>query len=271
MRWCLFLLATGLVGCGGFSYGDVLGAGGGWAKTILHNAALAEMFAAFFARVAAIDGVTVYIAGAGGQAADSSEVFEGIDSTLLFATLSVVVVILLFTYRSPSLWLLPIMCAGVSLTVARIDEEGFDVSLIPETLERTTLGAALLVFFVVPDVWISRRALSSWPSALRSCGFALAGALVTSAAARSAIVRFPVHPRPSQYVPARPAAPPVMAGRADSNDDASRALARIGNALSSPVRLELLDYLVSVDEATATVISSDDTATTSTWTRTGRP
>jgi riboflavin synthase len=31
---------------------------------------------------------------------------------------------------------------GVSLTVARIDDESFDVSLIPETLERTTLGAA---------------------------------------------------------------------------------------------------------------------------------
>jgi riboflavin synthase len=31
---------------------------------------------------------------------------------------------------------------GVSLTVARIDAEGFDVSLIPETLERTTLGEA---------------------------------------------------------------------------------------------------------------------------------
>lgn len=31
---------------------------------------------------------------------------------------------------------------GVSLTVARIDDEAFDVSLIPETLERTTLGAA---------------------------------------------------------------------------------------------------------------------------------
>ncbi len=29
---------------------------------------------------------------------------------------------------------------GVSLTVARIDDDGFDVSLIPETLERTTLG-----------------------------------------------------------------------------------------------------------------------------------
>ena len=30
---------------------------------------------------------------------------------------------------------------GVSLTVARIDDAGFDVSLIPETLERTNLGA----------------------------------------------------------------------------------------------------------------------------------
>ncbi len=32
---------------------------------------------------------------------------------------------------------------GVSLTVARIDDAGFDVSLIPETLERTTLGGAV--------------------------------------------------------------------------------------------------------------------------------
>jgi len=31
---------------------------------------------------------------------------------------------------------------GVSLTVARIDDGGFDVSLIPQTLERTNLGAA---------------------------------------------------------------------------------------------------------------------------------
>ena len=31
---------------------------------------------------------------------------------------------------------------GVSLTVARIDDESFDVSLIPETLERTNRGAA---------------------------------------------------------------------------------------------------------------------------------
>ncbi len=36
-----------------------------------------------------------------------------------------------------------ISVGGVSLTVARIDEEGFDVSLIPETLRQTTLGSAI--------------------------------------------------------------------------------------------------------------------------------
>lgn len=40
----------GLVACGGFSYGDVLGAGEGWAKSILFNAQLREQFAAFFER-----------------------------------------------------------------------------------------------------------------------------------------------------------------------------------------------------------------------------
>jgi len=40
----------GVVAVGGFSYGDVLGAGLGWAHTIRLNAALADQFAAFFAR-----------------------------------------------------------------------------------------------------------------------------------------------------------------------------------------------------------------------------
>jgi phosphoribosylformylglycinamidine synthase len=41
---------TGLVACGGFSYGDVLGAGGGWAKSILHSDSLRGQFETFFAR-----------------------------------------------------------------------------------------------------------------------------------------------------------------------------------------------------------------------------
>ena len=39
-----------LVACGGFSYGDVLGAGGGWAKSILHNERLRAEFLRFFER-----------------------------------------------------------------------------------------------------------------------------------------------------------------------------------------------------------------------------
>ncbi|UNU10508.1 phosphoribosylformylglycinamidine synthase [Xanthomonas translucens] len=41
---------TGLAACGGFSYGDVLGAGRGWATSILERPALRDAFAAFFAR-----------------------------------------------------------------------------------------------------------------------------------------------------------------------------------------------------------------------------
>ncbi len=40
----------GLVSCGGFSYGDVLGAGQGWAKSILHNAKTNDVFNTFFHR-----------------------------------------------------------------------------------------------------------------------------------------------------------------------------------------------------------------------------
>ena len=40
----------GVIACGGFSYGDVLGAGEGWAKTILYHERVRPMFAEFFAR-----------------------------------------------------------------------------------------------------------------------------------------------------------------------------------------------------------------------------
>ena len=40
----------GVAACGGFSYGDVLGAGEGWAKSILFNPRLRDAFSGFFAR-----------------------------------------------------------------------------------------------------------------------------------------------------------------------------------------------------------------------------
>ena len=63
-------------------------------------------------------GLTVHIAGPAASAADAVKIFKGIDTTLLYATLAVIIVLLLITYRSPVLWLLPIISAGVSLTVA---------------------------------------------------------------------------------------------------------------------------------------------------------
>ncbi|MGD0684227.1 MAG: MMPL family transporter [Streptosporangiaceae bacterium] len=64
------------------------------------------------------NGLATHIAGPLGSAADSANSFKGIDGTLLVATLIVVIVLLLITYRSPVLWLLPVMSAGIALTSA---------------------------------------------------------------------------------------------------------------------------------------------------------
>jgi RND superfamily putative drug exporter len=64
------------------------------------------------------NGMSVHITGPLGTAADSSTAFKGIDSTLLFATLTVVIVLLLITYRSPVLWLLPVISAVIALISA---------------------------------------------------------------------------------------------------------------------------------------------------------
>jgi putative drug exporter of the RND superfamily len=64
-------------------------------------------------------GLHVYIGGPAASANDELKIFKGIDTTLLYAALAVVIVLLLLTYRSPVLWLLPIISAGVALTVAQ--------------------------------------------------------------------------------------------------------------------------------------------------------
>jgi putative drug exporter of the RND superfamily len=64
------------------------------------------------------DGMSVHITGSLGYAADSGKAFKGIDGTLLYSALAVVIVLLLLTYRSPSLWLLPVLSAGVALVTA---------------------------------------------------------------------------------------------------------------------------------------------------------
>ncbi|MFD0224750.1 MMPL family transporter [Streptomyces hirsutus] len=64
-------------------------------------------------------GLAVHITGPGGTSADFAEAFEGIDSTLLFAAMGVVVVMLLFTYRSPTLLLVPLLSVICALYTAQ--------------------------------------------------------------------------------------------------------------------------------------------------------
>jgi RND superfamily putative drug exporter len=65
------------------------------------------------------DGLAVHITGPGGVARDSAEAFSGIDSTLLLAALGVVIVMLLITYRSPSLLLMPVLAVVAALFSAQ--------------------------------------------------------------------------------------------------------------------------------------------------------
>jgi len=63
-------------------------------------------------------GLTAYITGPAGVGADQSAAFKGIDGVLLYSTVAVVVILLLLTYRSPTLWLLPLMSSGIALFIA---------------------------------------------------------------------------------------------------------------------------------------------------------
>ncbi|WP_244876841.1 MMPL family transporter [Winogradskya consettensis] len=65
------------------------------------------------------DGLNSYVTGPMGFAADNTEAFEGIDTTLLSATVLVVIALLLLIYRSPVLWLLPVISAGMTLVLAQ--------------------------------------------------------------------------------------------------------------------------------------------------------
>jgi putative drug exporter of the RND superfamily len=65
------------------------------------------------------EGLDGYVTGPGGYSAESAEAFAGIDGKLLGMAAAVVVVILLLTYRSPVLWVLPVLSAGIALFVAQ--------------------------------------------------------------------------------------------------------------------------------------------------------
>ncbi|MFC8388284.1 MMPL family transporter [Streptomyces sp. NPDC057238] len=65
-------------------------------------------------------GVDVAVGGPAGSLTDSVAVFDGLDTTLLLATGLVVAVLLLLTYRSPVLWLLPLISVGFAAVLTQV-------------------------------------------------------------------------------------------------------------------------------------------------------
>src|SRR5580704_13612976 len=90
------------------------------------------------------NGLAVHITGPLGTAADSADAFKGIDGVLLYATLVVVIVLLLITYRSPVLWLMPVISAGVALATA----QGLIYLLAKQGLTVNAQSAGILLVLV---------------------------------------------------------------------------------------------------------------------------
>ncbi len=65
------------------------------------------------------EGVVAHVTGPAGFSADASKAFEGINSTLLFATAALVFVLLVLIYRSPVFWALPLLAVLVAESVVR--------------------------------------------------------------------------------------------------------------------------------------------------------
>lgn len=71
-------------------------------------------------REAVPDGVRVQVTGPAGIEADLAQVFDGANTRLLAATALVVAVLLILTYRSPILWLVPLLTVGLADRVAAV-------------------------------------------------------------------------------------------------------------------------------------------------------
>ncbi|KAA1422994.1 MMPL family transporter [Mumia zhuanghuii] len=66
------------------------------------------------------EGIDVQVTGPAAVQADISKVFEGADMRLLLVTMAVVAILLVVTYRSPILWIIPLLVVGVADRIAAV-------------------------------------------------------------------------------------------------------------------------------------------------------
>ncbi|MFI7240767.1 MMPL family transporter [Streptomyces qinglanensis] len=139
-------------------------------------------------------GLSVELGGPGAMAADSSEIFESVDGTLMLGTAAVVAVLLVLTYRSPVLWLVPLLVVGAAALVARALVHGlvqaFDLTATTMNTSVMTVlvfgagtdYALLLVSRYREELRLHERPVDAMAAALRGCGPAVLASSGTVAA-----------------------------------------------------------------------------------------
>ncbi|CUM35994.1 MMPL family transporter [Streptomyces gardneri] len=122
------------------------------------------------------------VGGPGALATDASEVYGSLDGPLLYTTVAVVAVLLIVIYRSPFLWLVPLVVAGVadfmSMAVTYALHQGFDISVSGQSTGVMTIlvfgagtdYALLLVSRYREELRRVPRPYDAMVAALRGCG-----------------------------------------------------------------------------------------------------
>ncbi|AXG77765.1 MMPL family transporter [Streptomyces paludis] len=148
------------------------------------------------------DGLSVEVGGPGALRTDTTGVFETLDGTLMIATVLVVAVLLILTYRSPFLWLVPLAVVGVAAFTARAlvygVVQGMDLTVTSQSAGIMTVlvfgaGTDYALLLVAryreelrrtPDVYDAMRAAlrGSGPAVLASSGTVALGLLCLLAA-----------------------------------------------------------------------------------------
>lgn len=92
------------------------------------------------------DGVTVQVTGPAGIQADIGQVFDGADFRLLAATAAVVAILLIITYRSPVLWLVPLTVVGIADRFAAIVSTNV-LEVVGVAWDESTVGILSVLVF----------------------------------------------------------------------------------------------------------------------------
>ncbi|MFD3482519.1 MMPL family transporter [Streptomyces sp. NPDC058665] len=140
------------------------------------------------------DGLDIEVGGAGALQIDMESVFESIDGTLMIATVLVVAFLLILTYRSPFLWIVPLLVVGVAAISSRAVVyglvQGFDITVTSQSAAIMTVlvfgagtdYALLLVSRYREELRRVPHPYDAMRIALRNCGPAVVASSGTVAA-----------------------------------------------------------------------------------------